>query len=152
MENSLGFGMQSTILNGLSNAGLIASRTFSMFFGLTGASKDHQMDGSLVIGGYDAAKIAGQNYTLPLIYTTACPTGLLTVVTDISMNFENGTSQSITGAAQGFALQMCIQPGYPLITIPSDIWSNFQRYATGTYLGRSFGINLFGELYAADNA
>jgi len=152
MENSLGLGIQSTILNGLSNAGVIASRTFSLFFGLTGASKKHQMDGSLVIGGYDAAKISGENYTSRLTYISTCPTGLLTVVTDISMNFENGTSRSITSPAQGFALQMCIQPGYPLITIPSDIWANFQSYAPGTYIGRSLGINLFGELYDAENA
>lgn len=149
--NVLGFGTRSTILDGLRNAGIIASRTFSIFFGLTGANKEHQMDGNLVIGGYDAAKFTGQNYTSPLSTESGCDNGLLTFVSDMQLNFPNGTSQSIIGQASGSALKMCIVPDYELITIPYDIWQLFQQYALGTYIGRSDGINLWGEVYAADD-
>jgi hypothetical protein len=67
------------------------------------------------------------------------------------MDFPNGTSQSIIGQAAGSALKMCIEPNYELITVPLDIWQLFQQYAPGTYIGRSSGINLWGEVYAAEN-
>jgi Eukaryotic aspartyl protease len=149
--NTLGLGTRSTILNGLYNAGVIASRSFSIYFGLTGADKEHQMDGNLVLGGYDAAKFTGQNYTSTLTPQSGCDNGLLTFVSDILMDFPNGTSQSIIGQASGSALKMCSEPNYELITVPLDIWQLFQQYAPGTYIGRSLGINLWGEVYAAEN-
>jgi hypothetical protein len=149
--NALGLGTRSTILNGLYNAGVIASRSFSIYFGLTGADKEHQMDGNLVLGGYDAAKFTGQNYTGTLTPQSGCDNGLLAFVSDILMDFPNGTSKSIIGQSSGSALKMCIEPNYELITVPLDIWQLFQQYAPGTYVGRSYGINLWGEVYAAEN-
>ncbi|MCJ1246093.1 hypothetical protein MMC30_003297 [Trapelia coarctata] len=65
------------------------------------------------------------------------------------MNFPNGTNYNILGTSHGAALRMCISPMYPIITIPFDLWQNFQSYAGGTYIGRSIGENIWGEVFAA---
>ena len=60
-QNFLGLSKNSTLLNRLSAAGLIASRAWGYYQGWTGAETQHQLDGSLVLGGYDEAKTIGQN-------------------------------------------------------------------------------------------
>ena len=134
------------MLNALRNAGVIASRTWSVFWGLTGVDSAHQMDGALIIGGYDAAKTDGDNFTQPLSFSSSCPTGLLVFVNEIDMLFPNGTRFAITHAG----LAMCIEPTYELITMPPDVWANFFNNSGGTWETRSLGINLFGNDYAAD--
>jgi hypothetical protein len=146
----LGLGSQSTFLSGLQNAAIIPSRTWSYWWGYTGL--EEQMEGGMVFGGYDAAKTTGQNYTNQLDSDVdSCPTRILVTITDISMETSNGTKTSILGSSHGSALRMCIDPSYPIITIPSDIWESFSGNAGGTFLGRSLGINLFGMLYSAQD-
>ncbi|KAH8807543.1 aspartic peptidase domain-containing protein [Xylogone sp. PMI_703] len=146
----LGLGSQSTFLNGLQNSGIISSRVWSYWWGLTGLGR--LMDGGVVFGGFDQAKTKGNNYTQMLRDNVpSCPTQIVTIISGITMNFANGTKKNILGSSHGSALQMCINPTYPLITIPFDIWSTFSDYAGGTFLGRSYGINLWGMLYSADD-
>ena len=150
--NTLGFGPDSTILNGLRNSGIIASRTWSILWGLTGVDSVHQMDGSLVIGGYDAAKIQGENHTSPLQVDQNCPSNLLVTVTNIEMEAAaNGSVMSIMGGQKGHAIQMCITPDYPLITISEQLWNIFQELAGGSYVSRSFGTNIYGEVFEASD-
>lgn len=63
-RNNLGLGPESTLLSQLHKAGKIASRSWSLFWGLTGPTA--QMDGNLILGGYDAAKVQGAEYTQPI--------------------------------------------------------------------------------------
>ncbi|MCJ1436607.1 hypothetical protein MMC27_005987 [Xylographa pallens] len=146
--NAIGFNVNSTFLNALQAAKLIPSRTWSFFWGLTGAEPSSQMDGSLVIGGYDAAKTAGPNSTQPTTEGQGC--SLLVTMTAINLNFPNGTNFNILGTSHGAALRMCVSPIYPIITLPYDIWQSFQAFGGGTYIGRSVGINIWGEVFAAE--
>lgn len=144
----LGVGSNSTVMNALQNAQSIASRTWSFWWGQNGGDPASQMDGSMIFGGYDSGKTTGPNSTQPLSHGQDCPT--LVTVTAINMNFPNGTNFNILGNSHGAALRMCVETSYPLITIPFDIWTNFQDNAGGTYLGRSEGLNSWGEVYGVD--
>lgn len=93
--NTLGLGRNSTLLNALVNNGTIAARVWGFWQGWT---SQNQMDGNLVLGGYDMNKISGPNITLP----TSTPDDLntdcfLATVTDIKMNLKNGSSPSLFG-------------------------------------------------------
>lgn len=146
--NGLGLGTNSTLLNTFKSAKIIASNSWALFWGLTGADASSQMDGSLVLGGYDGAKATGPNSTQSITMGQGC--NFFVVVTAINMNFPNGTNYNILGTSHGAALRMCVSPMYPIITIPYDLWQNFQAWAGGTYIGRSLGENLWGEVFAAN--
>ena len=107
--NVLGFGVNSTLLTALSSAGIIASRTWAYFHGWTGANSSTQIDGNLVLGGYDAAKSTGTNLTLPLSHEPDCVSGLVITITNIIMNLKSGSEKSIIGSSKGSALRACIR-------------------------------------------
>ncbi|OQN99442.1 hypothetical protein B0A48_14419 [Cryoendolithus antarcticus] len=95
-QGALGLGRNSTLLTALINGGHIASRSYGLWWGQDGATENAQMDGSLVLGGYDAAKIQGPNITGQIkIPTVGCASGMLLTISDITMDFPNGTHASI---------------------------------------------------------
>lgn len=149
--NGLGLGRNSTLLNALSSANLISSKIWSLFWGLTGATTRSQMDGNLVLGGYDATKITGDNYTSKLTSNANCASSMIVTVTAITMNLLNGSNPSILGTNYGSALQMCIDASYPIISIPNDTWSNFKQYAGANWITRSSGIDFWGLTYPVDD-
>jgi hypothetical protein len=151
-QAAIGLGRNSTLLNALVSTGKIASRSWAMFWGRQGVTADAQMDGNFVFGGYDRAKASGSNFTQGLVYSnTACSTGMLVTITDISLNWSNGTTTSLYDGSQSAAMSACIVPDYPvLMTIPYEPY--FKRFSgvTGANIlsfGRSFGINYYGMLY-----
>lgn len=151
--NTLGLGLNSTLLNALVSIGAIASKTYALFQGWTGAQIQYQTDGSLTFGGYDAAKITGNNITLPLAPQYNCNNGLIISVTDIKMNLMNGSNPSILGQSQGSALRACIDPNYSPITLPQVIWEAFVNVTGTGDIGRSFSpFNYYGMLIPADGA
>lgn len=149
--NALGLSSNSTILNALYSTGLIASRSWSLFWGFIGGDASSQMDGSLVLGGYDAAKVVGDNYTDGLTTDPDCGSRILVTVTDIEMNLPDGRHESIIGTSRGAAMKMCIGPETPVIAIPLEIWSAFSNHSGGTYIGRSLGVYGYGMVYAAQD-
>ncbi|KAL9619503.1 MAG: hypothetical protein Q9160_005866 [Pyrenula sp. 1 TL-2023] len=144
---TLGLGSDSTILSELKRTNQIPSRSWSLYQGLTGEDPAHQLDGGLILGGLDQAKVKGENYTTQLAASNSnCPTRFLVTVTNIEMDIPGQGSISIIGASRGSALQMCISPGYRLMTLPYDISQNFYGNATGTnidYGQRALGLNLY---------
>ncbi|KAL4773751.1 acid protease [Aspergillus nidulans var. acristatus] len=149
-QAAIGLGRNSTILNTLYSAGRIASRSWAMWWGRTGASMTTQQDGSFVFGGYDRAKTTGANYTDKLNYANSkCPTGMLVTISDMVLNFANGTSASLFNDIQSSAMSACIVPDYPvLMTIPREPWFEVFETLTGqTISDRSFGIYYYGMLY-----
>ncbi|GIJ82106.1 hypothetical protein Asppvi_000609 [Aspergillus pseudoviridinutans] len=153
-QAAIGLGRNSTLLNALVSTGKIASRSWAMFWGRQGATADAQMDGNFVFGGYDRAKASGTNFTQGLVYSNpACSTGMLVTITDISLNWKNGTTTSLYDGSQSAAMSACIVPDYPvLMTIPYEPY--FKRFTAITNdsiisFGRSFGINYYGMLYAS---
>lgn len=123
--NVLGLGRNSTLLSGLISAGAIASRTYGLFQGWTGGEPQWQTDGSLTLGGYDAAKVTGNNITLPMSPEGDCNSGYIVSVTDIKMNLKNGSNVSILGQSAGSAMRACIEPGFNPISLSEDIWWAF---------------------------
>jgi len=146
--NNLGLGRNSTLLNTLKSAKLIASNSWGLFWGLVGETTSSQMDGALVLGGYDAAKAMGPNYTQSISTSGGC--NLFVIVTAINMTFPNGTTYNILGSSHGAALRFCLIPSLRIMTLPFDLWRNFAANAGGTYIGRSVGEELWGEVYEAD--
>ncbi|ESZ93554.1 putative aspartic-type endopeptidase [Sclerotinia borealis F-4128] len=152
-QMAMGLGANSTILNTLYSSGQIASRTWSMFWGRTGATAATQLDGGFIFGGYDRAKVTGANYTRTLTYSrTACSSGMLVTITNLVLNFPNGTDASMFGGIESDAIQACIEPSYPvLLTLPTNpYFINFEQLTNGDLIDRSFGTYYYGMLYGQD--
>jgi hypothetical protein len=95
-QGALGLGQNSTLLSTLKDAGYISSRSYGYWWGEDGATPQAQMDGSLILGGYDAAKTQGPNITLPIrTPSISCMSGMYMPISDLSMRFPNGTSAGL---------------------------------------------------------
>jgi hypothetical protein len=148
-QNNIGFGVNSTFLNALQAAGKIASRSYSWWWGRTGATEDAQMDGAIVFGGYDRAKVTGKPYTQNLIPPEVnCQSGMRMTISDLILNFPNGTLASILQHKQ---ISACLQPDFPvLMTLPTDPYYETFEQLTNTHnvgSGGGSGIDAVGYLY-----
>jgi hypothetical protein len=148
--NALGLGPSSRVLQQLKDKGHIQDRVYGIFQGLLGTEKEHQMDGSVVLGGYDRAKVKGANSTqfITNIVDDNCNTGLILSVSDISMGFSNGSSLSILGA-NNVASQFCLVPGIHTLQLPGETLTSFINNAGGTFIGFSNGTDV-GALFEAE--
>ena len=152
-HNGLGLGRNSTLLNRLFSNGSIASRTYSYWHGWTGTEASQQVDGLLTFGGYDAAKVSGNNITLPFSNDINC-SGYVVTINDIQMNLKNGSNISIIGASAGSALQACINPTYEAMSLSEDIWNRFVNVSEVTPAPdeRALGVNMWAMLILASGA
>jgi hypothetical protein len=147
-QHILGIGPNSTVLSALKTAKVIASNTWSFFWGLNGAVSTAQMNGTVVLGGVDAGKILdlNTNATLPFQYGAyvGCPYGTVVTITQISLNFPNGTvSELLHNPAQA-----CVEPDMPLVMdMAYECYQLFTQYTGTASIGRSTGINFWGMLY-----
>lgn len=112
--NHLGLGSNSTLLNRLFDTGQIASHSWSMFWGRIGASDEHQIDGTLVLGGYDKEKIIPDQSLTQRFDYTQCSTGFLTSLTDIVLNHPNDYNTSLWGDSPPVK-GVCIMPSEPML-------------------------------------
>lgn len=148
--NEIGLGQNSTLLSSLISTGSIASNTWGYFPGLSGVDATDQLDGSLLLGGYDAAKTAGNNITIPFTDDPSCSTGMVVTISDFRMNLVNGSNVSIIGPSKGDSFQSCIRPDSAVSMIPADIWMSFQQISGVTETGSSrSSLGLSGELISA---
>jgi hypothetical protein len=155
-QAALGLGPNSTLLSTLVSAGTIASRTWSWFWGLSGApsgdsSTQSQLDGSLVFGGYDKAKVDGEGYRQSISTGSGrCDTGLFVTLTDVILNWVDGTSSSLfAGGDASSLLAACIDPAYPVLaTIPMyPYWNKLQTTTGARITGHSTGLQWYNMLY-----
>ncbi|KAJ8124325.1 hypothetical protein O1611_g9317 [Lasiodiplodia mahajangana] len=146
---ALGLGSNSTVLSALKAGNRIASRVWSIFYGLTGGYSNAQLDGVLVLGGYDQAKVSGQGYTLDLQPVPSCSTEIVVTVSDIILHFPNGTDASIVTAAGGGGFPACLVPDYPgLMTLADDpYFEEFQMVTNASITQRSGGQEFWTMLY-----
>jgi len=148
--NSLGLGLNSTLLSALKAAGKIGSRSFSIYYGQRSGTGTTSQDGSLILGGYDAAKVSGKKFQKNIgPRTVACPTGMVITANDIQLNFPGGKNATITPAA---TIDFCIVPSFPgVMSLPLDPFFNTFESLTGTKrTGLSTGINFGSALYTTD--
>ncbi|KAL9603330.1 MAG: hypothetical protein Q9219_001192 [cf. Caloplaca sp. 3 TL-2023] len=155
--NLIGLGQNSTFLNALFAKGAIPSKTWGLSMGWYGAEPARQMDGSLVLGGYDSARTSGLNSTYPFARDasrTSCPGGLVVTISNIALNLANGSSPSLLPASGGSALQACLDPSFTLLQFPQDIFLNFLNLTgySGRYPDLSEGINYFGMVIRPEEA
>jgi hypothetical protein len=113
----------------------------------------------LVLGGLDKSLIAdpNDNFTAPLFQGSRCGTGMLVTISDILLNWPNGTDMSIFMGSQSAAIQACISPSFAgLMSLPLSYYDNFRSLAGGTppddrSEARSLGINYFTMLFAPND-
>ncbi|KAH0365833.1 hypothetical protein KCU65_g5806, partial [Aureobasidium melanogenum] len=151
-QNTLGLGAGSTLLTSLKEAGIIASRSWSMYWGNSGAPNT-QNNGTFVLGGYDSTKVTGQNYSFPFTYDSTCPSGMVVFIADLSLSFPNGTTANLFQSAAS-SLKACIEPDYPvLITLPRNPYYNDLQLAADIPdlpQQHSGGINFYGLVYPSN--
>ena len=150
--NSIGLGTNSTILNALVSANAIASRTWGYSQGWAGAEAIHQVDGSLVLGGYDAAQTKGKHITLPFARNPSCVSNLVVNITNMKMNLKNGSDLDIFSSSAGNDMQGCISPDYPLISLSENVWNSFVSVSGSRETGRANGTNFRGMLISKSGA
>lgn len=92
---------------------------------MNGAEAKYQMDGNVVLGGYDQAKIDGPNVTIPINNIDLCLSGFVISITDIQMNLRNGSNPSILGEQRGSSIRACVAPNVDYLSVGYDIWSAF---------------------------
>jgi hypothetical protein len=130
-QANIGLGRNSTLLNALHKSGRISSRTYSFWWGLNSASPSNSMDGQLVLGGYDAAKVTGPNITQKLLPSAVgCGSGMYLTVTNMILGFPNGTKADMLAPS---TISACIQLDFPtLASFRYDpFMERFENY-TGT--------------------
>ncbi|WZH40933.1 aspartic peptidase domain-containing protein [Fusarium acuminatum] len=148
----LGLGSNSTYLNALRATGKISSRVWSIFWGRMWVK--NPIEGSLVLGGYDEEKVIGKNYTAPLVYddytgTPGCWTGMKVTVSDIRVNFRDGSDESIFPS--NTALPCCIVPQRQLLLeAPGAYVSSFEEVTGFNHTESSFGLHWSARLFDAD--
>ena len=132
--NEIGLGHRSILLHSLVSAGSIISNVWEYFQGSMVFETTDQLDGSLLLGGYDRAKTTKINLTVPFTNDPSYPSRIVAMIYDITFNLANGSNFSIIGASKGAALKSCIHPKDSDSRLPQDIWASFVRVSaiTGT--------------------
>lgn len=152
-QMTLGLGINSTLLNVLKSSGKIASRTFSFFAGRMGGIPSAQMEGSMLFGGYDKAKVTGRKFTSPFTPGIQCSTNMVVAITDIVLNFPNGTNVSIFEDTRSQSITACIIPSLPVfMNLPLDPyfanWLSLSNSSLDIFdMGRSVGLNFWNMRY-----
>lgn len=153
---AIGLGTNSTLLNALRASGRIASRSYSYFWGRTipgGAGRE--LDGSVVFGGYDRAKVAGSTaFMQPLSAAEPeCPSQMVVTIADVVLNFANGSDASLfpSSSSHSAAMAACLTPGLStLMRLPLDPYFAAMMDLTknDVYgMGRSLGIYYWNMRY-----
>jgi hypothetical protein len=139
--SGIGLGPNSAILGTLKSGGKIASRTWSMFYGWMGAEEETQRDGSFVLGGYDRAKTSGRAY--PFDMADGCESRLVVTISDVTLNFPNGTNESLFDDA----MTACITPHFPVLLSLEESQVIKMTTAMGATTSKSFGLLYEGERF-----
>lgn len=136
----LGLGANSTLLNRLVEVGQIPSRVWSIFWGRMWT--DVAVNGSVVLGGYDSHKATGDNFTKTLDFNpyTGCWTGMKVAVSELLVNFRNGTDVNVLES--GTSLNLCIVPQRALLLeMASSIIGTLEALMGIDEIGPSYGIH-----------
>ncbi|CZT25161.1 uncharacterized protein RCC_10890 [Ramularia collo-cygni] len=150
-QANFGLGQNSTLLQRLKDDGRIASRSWSYWWGVENALSRSAMDGHLILGGYDAAKVVGVPFTQPLRNASlACRSGMILPISNLLLNFPNGTSSDLNPSA---VLTACLQPDFPsIMTVPAEpYWWRFQDVTGTQFSNKSLGTNWFVPVFPSSN-
>ncbi|MDI1486184.1 MAG: hypothetical protein OHK93_005410 [Ramalina farinacea] len=150
--NYVGLSPTSILMNSLVTGAQVSSNSIGYCSGWAGADITHDVDGNLVLGGYDRAKIAGPNATQSIARTNDCLNGFKLRLTNISLNLSNGRNISLMNTSD-VGHTACIDTVSDSIRLTPSLWSSFLRSSGSTETGRvEDGFNREGFLIAADTA
>ncbi|KAK8135471.1 acid protease [Apiospora sp. TS-2023a] len=110
----MGVGANSTLLHTLKDNGLIASRSWGLWWG-RGLGMSPQIDGSLVLGGYDKARVVGDPLVADISPSPGCISGLSLPVADIVASYAGNTSSLLGSEANRPPSRFCLEPYRPTI-------------------------------------
>jgi hypothetical protein len=132
--------MQFHQANALLEARYISSKVWSIFWGRMWSAPT-PMDGAIVLGGYDRAKILGRDLTRNLDYgPNGCWTGMSVDIHDIRVNFGSGSEERVF--PPNAVLPVCLVPQRQLLLeAPGIIFDNFQNVTGTTSIGVSVGLH-----------
>ena len=102
-----------------------------------------QMDGNLVLEGYDRAKFTGMNFITAIRRDLDCQTGMVASLGSMDVGFRDGTSTNIFSSPTDF----CLDTSGQLVTLPNSLFPKLVKAVGGTRIGESSGFNLTGQLY-----
>ncbi len=105
--------------------GAIPSTVYGLWTG--SRSIDHPIDGALVLGGYDTARMNGILSTFASAPLCECCIN----VVGLDYNDINGSRSLFANSTQTF--QISLQPGVKNIYLPQDVWEVFQNVSSGVY-------------------
>lgn len=91
------------------------------------------MDGSLVLGGYDEAKVkSDKNHTGSIAAATICPSSMTITIDSIVLNFPNGSNSDLLDPVFGSSfLQACICLQCSMVmSMPLDPY--YERFETSS--------------------
>ena len=134
-KSSMGLGPNSSVLRAFVEAKAVPSRVMGLFFG--SSSQNQAVDGELIIGGYNSARVRGPftNFTIGSGYLgISCP--LQVLLKDVVLNNANGSHSLF--ADSGATVAACIDP---LQNGPSFTRVMFEKFAVFTQLPPSLWPN-----------
>lgn len=132
-KSLLALGPDSSVLETFLNNSKVPSSFHSIFFG--SRSLDYPTDGELIVGGWNAARVAGPfvNYTISAFpMSVACP--LRVKVKQITLGNVNGSNPLMTsGYGTNQSISACIDPLQNQLTFPDalyNVWANITQHPT----------------------
>lgn len=132
-QSVIRLGRNSALLNTLKDTGKIPSRTYSFWWGRNSAAQSNSMDGQLVLGGYDAAKVVGPILTQKLQPSSVgCGSGMYLTLTNMVLGFPNGTKADMLAPS---TLSACVRLDYPAISSPryDPFMKRFEAYTSTSH-------------------
>lgn len=146
-QGNIGLGQNSTVLNALKAANHISSRSYSYWWGKNSAAPGNAMDGQIVFGGYDAAKVTGPNLTEKLLpWSLTCPSGMMITISSLLLGFPNGTKADMLSPS---VIPACLQPDFPVLITPKyePYFEAFINFTNTNYINNSIGVYWWTPLY-----
>lgn len=156
LQGGVGLGQDSSLIKRLKDDGLIASRSWSVWFGQRPqANGEGAVDGHLVFGGKDEAKMDGEGATWPIGQTDVCETGFVIRVQSVSGTDRNGDEFPILDNEGQSGTQFCIVPGVALMSLPEAAERRLTDAIPGRPLRQSDSDDVhgtMGRIYSADES
>jgi hypothetical protein len=118
-------GRGSSFLEVAVNTSAAPSQAWGLWTG--SRSIENPVDGLLVIGGYDIARVDGDLTTFGT--SPKCPTCVL--VTNITYNSVSGSSSLFSNSSE--TLEVALEPFERSLELPQDIFDNFAHVSQGTW-------------------
>ncbi|KAK8096280.1 Peptidase aspartic [Apiospora kogelbergensis] len=149
--NQLGLGPNSTLLNRLVSSNKIASRSWGFWWG-RGYGMSQPMDGSLVLGGYDKARVRGAPMAFELAPQPDCPSGAILDLVDMKLKSQSGATSSLIPS--GKSQSICLWPDLPTAMAMSynPYYSNWSLSdpSVPNANSRTTGIYFWNQQYSSD--